>query len=110
MGSLGCVIAEMFLGSPLFKGGSGVDQLVEIIRVLGSPTRDEILAMNPNYTQFDFPKVKPTPWKNVFKNVTYKNSPVPRSALGLISCMLVFEPKSRIDTLDALGHDFFATL
>ena len=37
-------------------GESGVDQLVEIIKVLGTPTREEIYSMNPNYTEFKFPK------------------------------------------------------
>ncbi|KAL0006380.1 hypothetical protein SO802_013941 [Lithocarpus litseifolius] len=39
---------------PLFPGESGVDQLVEIIKVLGTPTREEIKYMNPNYTEFKF--------------------------------------------------------
>lgn len=38
--SAGCVIAELLLGQPLFPGESGVDQLVEIIKVLGTPTRE----------------------------------------------------------------------
>lgn len=38
--SVGCVMAELLLGQPLFPGESGVDQLVEIIKVLGTPTRD----------------------------------------------------------------------
>lgn len=33
--SVGCVMAELLLGSPLFPGESGVDQLVEIIKVGG---------------------------------------------------------------------------
>lgn len=31
--SVGCVMAELMLGQPLFPGESGVDQLVEIIKV-----------------------------------------------------------------------------
>jgi hypothetical protein len=31
--TLGCVVAELMLGQPLFPGESGVDQLVEIIKV-----------------------------------------------------------------------------
>ena len=50
-----CVMAKMLLGQPLFPGESGVDQLVEIIKVLGTPTRDQIRSMNPNYTEFKFP-------------------------------------------------------
>lgn len=37
--SVGCVFAELLLGAPLFPGESGVGQLIEIIKVLGtSPT------------------------------------------------------------------------
>jgi len=108
--SLGCVIGELFLGTPLFQGGSGVDQLVEIIKVLGAPSRKDILAMNPNYTQFSFPQVKPMQWKEVFHGVTYKNSAMPPSALDLIKQMLKFEPQTRISPLAAMGHSFFASL
>ena len=50
---------------PLFPGESGVDQLVEIIKVLGTPTREEIKCMNPNYTEFKFPQIKAHPWHKV---------------------------------------------
>ncbi|CAL2236517.1 unnamed protein product [Prunus armeniaca] len=63
--STGCVMAELLLGQPLFPGESGVDQLVEIIKVLGTPTREEIKCMNPNYTEFKFPQIKPHPWHKV---------------------------------------------
>lgn len=33
--SAGCVLAELLLGQPIFPGDSGVDQLVEIIKVRG---------------------------------------------------------------------------
>ncbi|KAI9086435.1 hypothetical protein K1719_031519 [Acacia pycnantha] len=36
MWSVGCVLAELLLGQPLFPGESGVDQLVEIIKVSSS--------------------------------------------------------------------------
>eukprot|EP01110_Echinostelium_bisporum_P012207 TRINITY_DN6553_c0_g1_i1.p1 TRINITY_DN6553_c0_g1~~TRINITY_DN6553_c0_g1_i1.p1 ORF type:complete len:299 (-),score=24.65 TRINITY_DN6553_c0_g1_i1:2-898(-) len=66
--SMGCVLAELLLGQPLFPGDSGVDQLVEIIKVLGTPTREQIMAMNQNYTSFKFPEIKPHPWPKVFKS------------------------------------------
>jgi serine/threonine protein kinase len=31
--SAGCVLAELLIGTPVFPGSSGVDQLVEIIKV-----------------------------------------------------------------------------
>ncbi|KAG7155524.1 Glycogen synthase kinase-3 beta-like [Homarus americanus] len=61
--SAGCVLAELLLGQPIFPGDSGVDQLVEIIKVLGTPTREQIREMNPNYTEFKFPQIKSHPWQ-----------------------------------------------
>ena len=40
--SVGCVIAELMLGQPIFPGESGVDQLVEIIKILGTPSKEQI--------------------------------------------------------------------
>jgi serine/threonine protein kinase len=67
--SAGCVLAELLLGQPIFPGDSGVDQLVEIIKVLGTPTREQIKEMNPHYTEFKFPQIKPHPWSKVRKCV-----------------------------------------
>ena len=63
--SAGCVLAELLLGQPIFPGDSGVDQLVEIIKVLGTPTREQIREMNPNYSEFKFPQIKAHPWTKV---------------------------------------------
>lgn len=58
-------MAELMLGQPLFPGESGIDQLVVIIKVLGTPTRDQIHTMNPNYIEHEFPQIKPRPFKKV---------------------------------------------
>lgn len=71
--SAGCVLAEVLLGQPIFPGDSGVDQLVEIIKVLGTPTREQIREMNPNYTEFKFPQIKAHPWSKV-GNHTYSST------------------------------------
>ncbi|XP_015086945.2 shaggy-related protein kinase eta-like [Solanum pennellii] len=66
----GCVLAELFLGQPLFPGENAVDHLVEIIKVLGTPTREAIRCMNPNYTDFRFPQIKAHPWHKVCFHLT----------------------------------------
>ena len=104
MWSVGCVMAELFLGMPLFPGESGVDQLVEIIKVLGTPTRDEIRAMNPNYTEFKFPQIKAHPWSRVF------SKSVPQEAIDLLTTFLQYDPKSRTSALEAMAHPFFDPL
>ena len=51
---------------PLFPGESSVDQLVEIMKVLGTPTTQEILSFNvPSNSEFKFPQVKAHPWSKV---------------------------------------------
>lgn len=128
MWSVGCVMAELFLGMPLvrhagsllllsparpavlrcpfgvtrtrdpsqFPGESGVDQLVEIIKVLGTPTREEIRAMNPNYTEFKFPQIKAHPWSRVFPKT------VPQDAIDLLSCFLRYDPVKRVSGKSAV--------
>lgn len=102
--SAGCVMAELILGQPIFPGESGVDQLVEIIKVLGTPTREEIQTMNPNYTEFKFPQIKAHPWSKVFRSRT------PQEALDLIAVLLEYTPKKRISALEACAHTFFDEL
>lgn len=70
--SVGCVLAELFLGKPIFPGESAVDQLVEIIKVLGTPTFEQVKAMNPDYKDFNFPNIKPLQWgKVLFKIIVF---------------------------------------
>ncbi len=73
--SAGCVIAELLLGTPLFPGDSGIDQLVEIIKILGTPTREEVHAMNPNYTEYKFPQIKGQPWNKVHLKKNFFSPP-----------------------------------
>ncbi|OMJ95229.1 hypothetical protein SteCoe_1441 [Stentor coeruleus] len=102
--SAGCVIAEMFIFQPLFPGESAVDQLVEIIKILGTPTREQIFEMNPNYHEGRFPDIRQTPWNRVFKNKA------PPEAIDLLASMLVYSPTKRVTAYQALQHPFFDEL
>lgn len=102
--SAGCVLAELLLGQPIFPGDSGVDQLVEIIKVLGTPTREQIRQMNPNYQEFKFPQIRAHPWNKVFRPRT------PPEAIHLASKLLEYTPSSRITPLEACAHAFFDEL
>ncbi|XP_052123078.1 glycogen synthase kinase-3 beta isoform X3 [Frankliniella occidentalis] len=102
--SAGCVLAELLMGQPIFPGDSGVDQLVEIIKILGTPTREQIVEMNPNYTEFKFPQIVSHPWHKVFKQGT---SP---EAMDLVARLLEYTPAARISPLQACAHRFFDEL
>ncbi|XP_010180091.1 PREDICTED: dual specificity tyrosine-phosphorylation-regulated kinase 4, partial [Mesitornis unicolor] len=59
MWSLGCIMAELYTGYPLFPGENEVDQLACIMEVLGLPPADFIQAASRKRTFFDskgFPK------------------------------------------------------
>ncbi|XWS77098.1 hypothetical protein CRYUN_Cryun01aG0233200 [Craigia yunnanensis] len=104
MWSVGCVMAELLLGQPLFPGESSVDQLVEIIKILGTPTREEIKCMNPNYTEFKFPQIKAHPWHKIF------HKRMPPEAVDLVSRLLQYSPNLRCTSLEACAHPFFNDL
>lgn len=119
--SSGCVMAELMLGQPMFPGESGVDQLVEIIKVLGTPTKQQVQAMNPNYSEFKFPQVAPHPWSKVrlcaeiqileLKNFQqiFRSKTAPE-ALDLISHLLDYVPTQRLTPVEAMAHPFFNEL
>jgi glycogen synthase kinase 3 beta len=102
--SSGCVGAELLLGQPLFPGDSGVDQLVEIIKILGSPTKEEIRSMNSNYMEFRFPSIKGCQWKKIFRNRT------PDDAMDFIASCLAYTPAKRVKPLEGCAHVFFDDL
>lgn len=102
--SAGTVFAELLLGQPIFPGDSGVDQLVEIIKVLGTPTREQIQHMNPNYKEFKFPQIKAHPWAKVFRPST------PPDAIDLISQIIEYTPSARPSPQGACAHAFFDEL
>ena len=92
--SEGCVVAELLIGSPIFPGSSGVDQLVEIIKVLGTPTRDELKCMNPSYQEFKYPVIAARPWTSIFRPST------PPDAIDFVSKLLLYIPEKRYKAIE----------
>lgn len=99
-----CVMAELMLGTPLFPGGNGIDQLVEIIKVLGTPSKEQIKEMNPHYnSEHRFPQIKPHPLSRVFKRASPEG-------LDLLKWLLQYSPQNRPAALEVLAHPFFDEL
>ena len=93
--SYGCVVAELFLGTPIFPGPTAVDQLIEIVRVIGTPSKDEVMNMNPHYQEYKtFPVVKAPTWDTIFKTGTSPES------IDLISKLLVYYPQKRLKAIE----------
>ncbi|TEB36122.1 Pkinase-domain-containing protein [Coprinellus micaceus] len=94
--STGCVMAE------LIEAGS--TQLVEIIKVLGTPSREQIKTMNPNYMEHKFPQIKPHPFSKVFRPRTAPE------AIDLVSKLLEYTPGARLSAVEAMVHSLFDEL
>ncbi|KAJ3346607.1 regulator of ime2 [Entophlyctis luteolus] len=103
--STGCVLSELLLGSPIFPGESSVDQLVKIIKVLGTPTNEQVKSMNENYATYNFPIIKASPWAKVFRN-----RPTTPDFCSLLSKLIEYIPQMRITAMDALSMPFFDEL
>ncbi|ODV89621.1 hypothetical protein CANCADRAFT_141501 [Tortispora caseinolytica NRRL Y-17796] len=101
--STGCVMAELTLGQPLFPGESGIDQLVEIIKVLGTPTREQIQTMNTNYMEHKFPQIRPHPFSRIFRRGG-------SDFVDLMSNLLQYTPTARLTAIQAMCHSFFDEL
>jgi len=100
--SAGCIFVEMIILQPLFTGTDGINQLVQIVKVIGTPTSQELRQMNPNYPEYRFtPEVQALPWDRVFKNLA------PREASEVAGGLLRYDPSSRTPPLFALMLHFF---
>src|ERR1700676_262672 len=116
-------MAELMLGQPLFPGESGIDQLVEIIKVLGTPSREQIKTMNPNYMEHKFPQIKPHPFSKVSSRSAFHCLYLlttcllqvfrPRTApeaIDLVAKLLEYTPGARLSAVEAMIHPFFDEL
>uniref|UniRef100_A0A673XNB5 mitogen-activated protein kinase n=1 Tax=Salmo trutta TaxID=8032 RepID=A0A673XNB5_SALTR len=77
--SVGCIMAEMLSGKPLFKGNDHLDQLTEIMKITGTPTQDFITKLQS-------------------QDVT----------VTVIECMLLLDPESRVTAAEALALPYFS--
>lgn len=100
--SAGCVMAELLLGQPIFPGESKIDQLVEIIKVLGTPTREEICSMNENYSEHKFPQIRPIPFNRIFKKET-------QETIDLLYHIMKYDPNIRYSALQCMFNSTYFT-
>lgn len=104
--SLGCIFAEMLLGTPMFPGEDDEDQMLRIIGFLGSPNLDEIKAMAPHHLHPENllpPKlITPVPLDKLFADI-------PSMVVDFFSTMLTFDPANRWPVSRLLRHPLLAS-
>ena len=101
MWSVGTILVELLLGHLPFQGQDSTQQhLVEIMKLLGTPTEKELRMMRANCSAEDLPKLKAYPWDKVFPQGT------PPRAMDLAYKLLAYDPSLRLTATQALQHPF----
>jgi glycogen synthase kinase 3 beta len=98
--SVGCVIGEFIKGRPMFAGESGIDQLIEIIKLLGTPSRSQMQKMNSFFEGYKFPHVKVKTWEQYFDGCDDKT-------IEFLKRLITYAPQDRITAIEALAHPWF---
>lgn len=102
--SVGCILGELLGGKPLFRGKDYVDQLNQILMVLGTPKEATLTKIGSvraqNYVR-SLPIMRRVPFSEVFPGA----NPL---ALDLLEKMLCLDPHQRITVDEALRHPYLA--
>ncbi|KAG2117230.1 kinase-like domain-containing protein [Suillus discolor] len=100
--SVGCILAEMLSGKPLFPGRDYHHQLTLILDVLGTPTLDEFYAITTRRSR-DYIRALPFRKRRPFAQIFPNANP---SAVDFLTKTLTFDPKKRITVEEALAHPY----
>lgn len=97
--SVGCVLAELLLGEPIFPGRTEVEQLHKVFKLCGTPADDywEKLKL-PHHT-----------FKPYERCMAQKFKDLEPSTLSLLETLLSIDPDMRGTATDALNSEFFRT-
>ncbi|KAI8819704.1 kinase-like domain-containing protein [Fimicolochytrium jonesii] len=102
MWSVGCIFAELCGNKPLFKGRDYVDQLNQILSILGTPDDATLKRISSERAQLyirSLPRMKKIPWAQLYPRAG-------PAALDLLEKLLTFDPAARITVEEALAHPY----
>lgn len=103
MWSVGCILAEMLLGKPLFPGTSTINQIERIMNVIPPPSQEDILAIKSEYGASVIGRM------NGRLRVSLADllpPTCPPDAVDLLHRLLIFNPEKRLTAEGALGHPY----
>jgi len=108
MWSTGCILAELFTRKPLFQGTDPLNQLEQVVRLIGCPSEEDLEVVLNEVSMQIFMKLSEggmAPAQGSLEATLPQAGPV---ALDLIRKMLVFNAEKRIDAAAALKHEYLA--
>ncbi|XP_072311151.1 mitogen-activated protein kinase 12b isoform X2 [Eucyclogobius newberryi] len=102
--SAGCIMAEMLLGKPLFKGNDHLDQLKEIMKITGTPTPEFVTKLQSQDAR-SYLRSIPKVLKKDLRTIFSKASP---NAVSVLEKMLLLDPEERVSAAESLELPFFS--
>eukprot|EP00056_Hartaetosiga_gracilis_P003743 m.67029 g.67029 ORF g.67029 m.67029 type:complete len:385 (+) comp11564_c1_seq1:438-1592(+) len=101
-----CVMAELLMNKPIFRGTKSSDQMEKIMKIVGPPNKAEIRAMNPEFRR----ELRMARSTNLETLLRHRPSAERRLEVDLLQKMLAYTPKSRPHAIEVLAHPFFDEL
>jgi len=93
MWAVGCILAEMLLGKPLFPGSSTMNQLEKVVEVTGMPTPEAVAHMRSPFAKTMLDSITPSNQRRVdLRTLITGVSP---DAYKLLEACLNFDPHLR---------------
>jgi len=102
--AVGCILAELINGRPLFPGRDYGHQLDLILDVIGTPTLEEFYGITSRRSR-DYIRALPIKKRRSFGALFPKAS---EDALDFLAKTLTFDPKKRLTVDQALEHPYLA--
>ncbi|KAJ5675592.1 hypothetical protein N7462_008489 [Penicillium macrosclerotiorum] len=102
--SVGCIMAEMMLGKPLFPGKNHINQFSVITEILGSPPSSVIANVTSQNTLSFLQSLPQRDRKPLSKLIPGANG----KDIDLLDNMLQFDPEKRCSAAEALTSEYLA--
>ncbi|KAI4837342.1 cdc2-related protein kinase 5 [Plasmodium brasilianum] len=109
--SAACIICELIIGKPLFRGVTEFDLIIRIVNSLGKPNNDELEFFSDSRfypLKADFFNVNIKNKKDALNVIT--NGRIDELGIDLLVKMLKYNPNDRITAADALSHPWFSDI
>ena len=101
MWAVGCIIAELYSGRPIFPGTSTVDQLERVVAFTGPPSVRDIKSMRSEFAQTMVSNLTYTQPRITLEQKLPDAAPDVRDLIGKL---LVFNPDNRLTVDQAIAH------
>ena len=104
MWSIGCIIGELILGKPMFRGKSTLDQIEKVFAMTGMPTKSDVASIDSPHCS------------KILSSLHLKEKPdlsvlfpgASKAALALMQTLMRINPSKRLDVQEALEHPYLS--